>query len=103
MSPVSHVSLPGQGGIEPPRRHLYHLTIGFCYRPKTALYGPKTLSPRCQPKSATRFRLQPDERLSLKDFNSQVRDGSFRLQPGERLFWEREIHETASSPVSASP
>ena len=24
-----------------------HLTIGFCYRPKTALFGPKTLSPRC--------------------------------------------------------
>ena len=34
------------------------------------------------------------------------RDGSYRLQPGERLSWEQEIPETdliASSPVSASP
>ena len=29
------------------------------------------------------FRLQPGERHSLKDFNSQVRDGSSSLQPGE--------------------
>ena len=41
-----------QGGIEPSRRcsgdrRPSHLTIGFCYRPKTALFDPKTLFPQC--------------------------------------------------------
>ena len=39
-------------------------------------------------------RLQPGNHLFLKDFNSQVRDGSYCLQPGERLSWKREIPET---------
>ena len=46
------------------------------------------------------------QQLSLSPGTRNFRDGSFHLQPGERLSWEQEIFETdlsTSSPASASP
>ena len=43
MSPVSNTSARQGTGVEsnlPGDQRLSHLTIGFCYRPKTALFGP---------------------------------------------------------------